>query len=340
MKYIQTSIKVLLVALATAMWLPIANAAPAYTMKISHAAGPGDPRDIGANKVADVLNSATDCNFKVRVYPASQLGPSNMMIQQMQIGAVEAVILPFSFLQGFAPLMGVMDIPYLFPTDARKMWKVEHSDAMRNLMSKTTDDGFVTLGAWFMGFKNWTGPIQMNTPEALKGMRVRVMPSKILVKQNQLWGMENVSMPFGQTYSALANGTIDGEDNPITTIHSMKFYEVQDYMTMTKHGVLDQAFMVSKKWWDTLPANCQADVRQAVKAGGKVAFNATLKQIKVDLKDFKGYMKVVPMTDEQRAALAKIVEQVRDYYVKLTGAEGKKILNAFEAEVAKLKDNK
>lgn len=330
-----SGLKVLVLTMGIA-GMSVASAA-GFTMKIAHSANPGESRDLGAHRVADMLNGKNSCDLKVQVYPSSQLGGSNDMIQLLQLGSVEATLLPASFLVGFQPLLGIMDLPYYLPDDPQKLLKVHKSQAMKDLLATTTNKGIVSLNIWHTGYKEWTGPHPMITPADYKGLTARVMPSQVLVEQNRLLGLQNVSMNFGETYSALQNGAIQAQDNPITLIHSMKFYEVQKYMTMTNHGTLDQVFMISKKWWDQLPAGCQTEIRQAADTGSRVSFEETEKGNAAALKAFEtNGMKVVTMTADQKAVLAKTTRPARDFYVKLTGPQGQAFLDAFDAEIAKV----
>lgn len=328
-----TSLKVLVLAMSVA-GMSAASAA-GFTMKIAHSANPGESRDLGAHKMADMLNGNNSCDLKVQVYPSSQLGGSNDMIQLLQLGSVEATLLPASFLVGFQPLLGILDLPYYLPDDPQKLLQVHNSQAMKDLLATTTDKGIVSLNIWHTGYKEWTGPHPMVTPDDYKGLTARVMPSQVLVEQNRLLGLQNVSMNFGETYSALQNKAIEAQDNPITLIHSMKFYEVQDYMTMTDHGTLDQVFMISKVWWDKVPQACQNEIREAAEAASKVSFEETAKGIEAALKAFEEEgMEIATMTPEQKEVLAEITRPTRDFYVKMTGEEGQAFLDAFDSEMA------
>lgn len=335
MKVKMTGLRTLFVALGVA-WLTPAGAAD-FTMKLAHSAAPGEPRDIGAHKVADLLNGKNSCNLKVQVYPSSQLGGSNDMIQLLQLGSVEATLLPASFLVGFQPLLGLMDLPYYLPDDPQKLVQVHRSQAMKDLLETTSSKGIVSLGIWHTGYKSWTGPRPMVKPEDYKGLVARVMPSQVLAEQNRLLGMQNVSMNFGETYSALQNGTIQAQDNPITLIYAMKFHEVQKYMNLTDHGTLDQVFMISKKWWDRLPADCQNEVKVAVEEGSKVSFEKTYEDIDASMKAIeKSNVKIVKLTAEQKKVLADLLKPTREFYVKLTNGEGQKYLDKFDEAIAQV----
>lgn len=337
MKLKMNSLRSLLLAAVSVTWLSTASAA-GFTMKLAHSAAPGESRDVGAHKFADIINAKNSCDLKVQVYPSSQLGGSNDMIQLLQLGSVEATLLPASFIVGFQPLLGLLDLPYYLPDDPQKLLQVHQSDAMKKLLATTTGKGIMSLGIWHTGYKEWTGPKPMVKPEDYKGLKARVMPSQVLVEQNRLLGLQNVSMNFGETYSALQNGTIQAQDNPITLIYAMKFYEVQKYLTMTDHGTLDQVFMISKKWWDQLPASCQKEIQEAGLQGSKVSFDKTYEDIAVSLKAFdKAGLKVVKMTPAQKQVLAKVVAPTRKFYVDLTKGEGQKYLDEFDKVLAKVK---
>lgn len=332
---LKNGLKMLLLAASLAC-MGTASAAQ-YTLKIAHSAAPGESRDVGAHKVADILNASKTCDIKVQVYPSSQLGGSNDMIQLLQLGSVESTLLPASFLVGFQPLLGILDLPYYLPGDPQKLLQVHQSDAMGQLLDTTTDKGVVSLNVWHTGYKEWTGPHPMVKPEDYKGVVARVMPSQILVEQNRLLGIQNVSMNFGETYSALQNGAIQAQDNPITLIDAMKFYEVQKYLTMTDHGTLDQIFMFSKAWWDKLPENCQDEIRAAADEGAKASFEQTYIDIDKALKTIEASgTTVVQMTDEEKAVLADVTRPTRDFYVKMTGDEGKKLMDAFDKVMAEI----
>lgn len=316
---------------------PAAHAAE-FTMKISHSAAPGDPRDQGAQKVAELLNNSKTCDIKVQVFPSDQLGGSETIWEQVQLGGVEVMIAPAANLVPYEPLMGILDLPYFWPASPEQLLEVYQSEAMDDLLKLPEAHGFIVPGVWHTGYKNWTSNKALHTPEDFKGLIVRVMPSKILHKQNELLGMQNVSMNFGDTYSALQSGTIGGQDNPIPLIYNMKFHEVQKYITMTNHGILDQVFAISKIFWDKLPEACHTEIRDAISEGGKVTYAANEKLITEDLEKIKASgTTIVELGPEEIAAIKNVLEPaVRDYYVELVGPKGQELVDGFEAEFKKM----
>ncbi len=324
-------------AFVSAAILAVLGSGAAYsqTMKIAHVAPQGDPRDTAARHVAAALKEAGDCKLDVRVFPAGQLGSTTDLIEGMQLGSVEAVILPGSFLVGFQPIMGLMDFPYFWPSDLDALLKLHESDAVRAMLDTTEQQGVLSLAIWHTGYKQWTGNQPLAAPDDYKGKKARVMPSPILITQQKALGLIPVDMPFGETYNALQSGAIQAQENPISTSYVMRFYEVQNHLTQTNHGTLDQVFMVSKPWFEGLSDACQSAIRKAVDEGRKVVVDETLKLDKKGLQDMqKAGVTLVELSPEQVTTLREAtLPPVRKEFEKITGEAGAKILKAVEAEL-------
>lgn len=318
----------------SAIALAVPATVPAYAadMKITHALPAGAPRDQGANVIADMVNKDDRCDLDAKVFPGAQLGSTEVVVETMQLGGIEMTIQPASFLVGFEPLIGIMDFPFFWPDTREGLKEIHQSDAMRALLDTTDAQNIHTLMVWHTGYKTWTGNKPLLTMDDYKGQKARAMPSAILIEQDKQLGMTPVGMPFSETYTALQTKAIDAQENPIVTSFFMKFHEVQDYMTLSNHGTLDQLVMVSKMWWDGLTAECQTAIKEATVAGGVVTEDQTYAIIeKANAAFAKSDMKVVEMTPEQTAALRDaILPGVEAFYVEKNGEEGQKILDGFK----------
>lgn len=308
-----------------------------YVMKIAHAAMPGSARHQGAEKIKEVVESETEGQVKVEIYPASQLGSGREQIEGMQAGTIEMVILPSAFLGGFEPLVTALDLPFFYPDEVDKLLELEKSDAMKMLLSKTEDEGIKCLALWHTGYRQFTSkPRPLTSPEAFKGLKFRSMPSPIQVKMYEVYGGTPITMPFSETYSALQTGAIDGQDNPITTNYDMKFYEVQKYMTLTRHGLLDQVIMVGKDWFEDLPENIQNAIIKGVQEGQEVCLSRIKENEAKYLKAMKDSgLEVIELTDEQRTAFVEASAQVKQFYIEKYGDEAEEIIKALEEEIGK-----
>ena len=315
---------------------PTAEAAQ-LPMKIANVLPRKAPRSQGAILVAKMVNGDKRCNIKAKDYPSGQLGGTTDLIEGLQDGSVEVVILPGSFIVGFQPLMGIMDFPFFWPPDKDDLLKVHKSAAMKKLLATTTEKGFTSIAVWHTGYKTWTGNRPLNKYANFKGLTARVMPSAVLKEQDALLGLKAVGMPFRETYNALKNGSIDAQENPITTSFFMKFHEVQKFMAITNHGTLDQVIMVSNIFWKKLSGDCKQAVREAVEAGGKLTVKLTYSII--DSKAMGAFkkvgMKVVKVSKADYAEMKrKVLPGVEKFFVQKNGARGKAILEAFKKELS------
>lgn len=315
--------------------LSMTGQALAADMKITHVVPDGAPRDRGADLMAEMINADDRCDLDAKVFPGGQLGGTEILIENLQLGALEVAILPASFLVGFQPLVGIMDFPFFWPTDREALEQIHRSEAMRALLDTTEDKGIHTLGVWHTGFKTWTANKPLVDKADYAGVKARVMPSSVLVRQDEILGMTPIGMPFSETYTALQTKAIDAQENPITTSFFMKFHEVQDYMTLTNHGTLDQLVMTSKSWFEALSPECQTAVNEANAAGAKLTADLTYSIIEKAKEAFTASgMQIVEISDENFNALRDdVLPGIEAFYVEENGDEAAAILAGFKKEL-------
>jgi tripartite ATP-independent transporter DctP family solute receptor len=132
------------------------------------------------------------------------------------------------------------------------------------MLKKLEAKGIIGLVYWENGFRNMTNSKRpIARAEDLQGIKLRVMQNQIALGVFNTLGANAVPMPFSELFTALETRTVDGQENPITTIQSSKFYEVQPYLTITRHVYTPWVVLASKKWWDTLSPEEQKLIRQA-----------------------------------------------------------------------------
>lgn len=308
-------------------------------MKIGHVVPGQAPRGQGANEVARLVTEDARCDISARVFPSGQIGGDTDLIEGLQIGSIEMVILPGAFLVGFQPLIGILDFPFFFPRAWPDLEQVHLSDAMRMLLDTTDEKGIVSLAIWHTGYKIWTSNRRpLHRLENYPGLKVRVMPSAILKENMRLLGLTAVGMPFSETYSALQTGAIDAQDNPITTNFFMKFHEVQNFATFTNHATLDQVIMVAKPWWDARTEACQDAIHEAVEVGRRLTAeltNSIIASAALPAFEARGIEIVTPTDEEWDEMRAAVLPGIEALYVEENGARGQAILDAFKAEIAR-----
>lgn len=303
------------------------------TMKISHVSSPGSARDLGCQKLKEVVEEMTGGRVEAQIYPSSQLGGQRDQVEGAQFGTIECVVVPTAYLGGTSPMMTLLDTPYLLPEDPEQLYQLYQSDAVKTLRDTTTEKGILTMAIWQTGYKEWSANKPLTNPSDMKGLKVRVMNSPILFKQAEVLGATGITMDFGETYGALQNKALDGQENPIDTIYDMKFHEVQTDITMTNHSGLDQVVLINKAWYDSLDADIQAAITEGVKQGGRVCLEETLALAEKDTKliEETGKTTIHNLNDEQKAAWRKAMIPVQEFARSSQGPEGEKIYDAIVA---------
>lgn len=328
--------------LSTALCLSLAApfalstaASAQQVLKIAHVLPAGDPRDLGARKLEELVEANPACDMDVQVYPSGQLGAFKDINEGVQFGSIEMSVMPASYIVGTEPLFGVFDFPFFWPDDVDALLALHQSPAMDLLGETMAKHNMVLLDVWHTGYKQWTGNQPLNTLDGYSGLVSRVMPSPVLAEQQKAFGLTPVTMPFSETYSALQSGAIDAQENPNPTSWNMKFHEVQSHLTMTNHGNLDQVILVNKPWWEALSDECKTAIEEAMPEANNVTLTETAKQEVQAMEDFKDRgLTIVELTDDERAALREAtLPKVRAFYIEKNGDQGKEIVEAFEAEM-------
>ena len=156
------------------------------------------------------------------------------------------IISPIGFLGTVQPLMGVLDIPFMYPDTNDGMVKFLDSEAARSTMKLMESKDLVTLDFWFSGLKNFSSNVALREPKDFKGVKFRVMPVPIIVEQFKALGATGSNIDFSEVYTALQTGALDGQENSYDVIYEQKFHEVQKYITESKHASLIVGVTVTK----------------------------------------------------------------------------------------------
>ncbi|MEQ8967570.1 MAG: TRAP transporter substrate-binding protein [Azospirillaceae bacterium] len=328
------------VALATGLAAvgPDGAGAQEQVLKIAHVLPAGDPRDLGARKIEELVEADDRCAMDVQVYPSGQLGMFKDINEGVQFGSIEMSVMPASYIVGTEPLFGVFDFPFFWPMEVDELLQLHKGEAMAMLGSEMEKHSMVMLDVWHTGYKQWTGNRPLDTLAAYEGQVSRVMPSPILAEQQKALGLTPVTMPFPETYSALQSGAIDAQENPNPTSWNMKFHEVQSHLTLTYHGNLDQVILVNKPWWDGLSEDCRAAVMDAMPEANNVTLTETMAQEEQAMADFEEEgLTIVEVDPAEREQMREsVLPPVMDFYFAENGDRGREIVEAFQAEIAEL----
>ena len=210
------------------------------------------PHGLGAQKFADLVAQHSGNKIKVKIYPNATLGGEVAIISSIQGGTVEMSAMATSQLVGVIKDFAALDLPFLFNNE-REVDRVVDGPVGKAFLDKLPEKGLVGLSWFEHGFRNLTNskrPVQKL--EDIQGLKIRVEQNAVAIDAWTALGANAVPMPFPELYTALEQKAVDGQENPYSTVDSAKFYEVQKYLSVTKHKYSPLVLIFSKKFWDQL----------------------------------------------------------------------------------------
>ncbi len=210
--------------------------------------------NLGAQRFADLVKERTGGRVSITIYPDGQLGKGEReLLEAIQQGTIDIYVGSTGPLGGFNPAMQILDIPFLF-RDYAHVDMVLDGPIGQELLSGLESSGMKGLAFWENGFRNLTnsrGPV--TTPADAQGLKIRTMENAIHLAAWKAAGLNPTPMAWGEVYGALQQKVIDGQENPVVVILTSKIYEVQKYMTLTRHVYSPAVIIVSQQLWSHLP---------------------------------------------------------------------------------------
>lgn len=221
------------------------------------------PHGLGAQKFADLVAQRSDNKMKVKVFPNATLGGEVAIISAMQGGTVEMSAMATSQLVGVIKDFAALDLPFLFSNE-KEVDRVVEGPIGKIFLDKMPEKGLVGLSYFEHGFRNLTNSRRPVTKfEDIQGLKIRVEQNSVAIDTWNTLGANAVPMPFPELYGALEQKAVDGQENPYSTVDSSKFYEVQKYLSVTKHKYTPLVVTLSKKFWDQLSADEKKIIQDA-----------------------------------------------------------------------------
>jgi len=240
------------------------DATKVITAKIASEEIEGDFMTVWANNFADAMRESTNGGLDITVYPYGTLGDNRDINELAQLGVVEGVYSDFAWISSFVPEAQVLGLHYLWPKEKMPQvleHVVKNGKFLPLLEEKFREKGLVPLGIVYEGWQWITGQDSVNTMADLKGIKTRVMGSKLLVEDYRAYGMSPTPMGYGEIYSALQNGLLDAQVNPMFADYSMKFFEVTEYFTQIWAEPFLGIPTLNKTFYDSLSPEVQQDMK-------------------------------------------------------------------------------
>jgi len=233
------------------------------TIRWGHLNNADHPVSFGVKKFAEILAAKSGGKLNIREFPASQLGNELQQQSALRGGTQEMLSASTTSLATVVPEFGLLDFPFIVGT-------TEQAEALaqgafgKAMIETLPQRGLIGLGYWGLGFRNVTNSkLPVARLEDFNGLKLRVIPNPVYLQSFSAFKANPIPMAFGELYSALETGTVDGQENPYTVILSNKFYEVQKYVSATNHTFTQNIILVSKIFWDKLSPTEQRMMREA-----------------------------------------------------------------------------
>ena len=210
------------------------------------------PKGIAASLLEQRVNEEMNGKACMEVFPNSTLYDDNKVLEAMLNGDVQLAAPSLSKFEKFTKKFRLFDLPFVFE-DVAAVDRFQNSQDGQKLKTSMQRRGLLGLAFWHNGMKQLSANKPLIKPEDAKGLKFRVQPSEVLVAQFEALGASPQKMAFSEVYGALQNGVVDGQENTWSNIYGKKFFEVQDGVTESNHGILDYLVVTSDEWWQGLP---------------------------------------------------------------------------------------
>ena len=280
------------------------------------------PLGIALTKVQQCVAQKSGGKMKIQTFFDGSLGSDIPTIQQLRTGTLDMVVTATSFLSTMVPSAAVFDLPFLFASEKEADAALD-GKAGELLAQRLTGVGLVTLAYWENGFRNMTNSKRpINRMEDLVGLKMRALQNPIVVETFKAMGGFAVPMPFTEVYSALETKTVDGQENPVPIIESAKFYEVQRYLSMTRHIYNPGVVLYSKQLFDKLAPVEQTALRECAQGARAEQRQLNRKQAEEGIARLKAKGMIVnDISPAELARMREVAKPVHEKAIPTIGAD-------------------
>ena len=305
------------------------------TIKFAANAPDGHPAIAGMKKFSELVAAKSGGKIKVNLFLNGVLGSDQATVSSVKGGTIEMAVMNTGILASEAKELAIFDFPFLFANE-------KESDAIcdgpigKKLHAKLEEKGIMGLAYWELGYRQMTnGKRALNKVEDVAGLKLRVIPNPINVAWVKALGANPTPLPFPEVYSALEQGAIDGQENPVSVIAASKFWEVQKHIALTNHQYNPQTVMFSKKVWDTLSATEKKIIDDSAHEATGVQRQQSRAALAANLELLK--KNGMTVTQFSPAEVAKLREKMKPVIAQFSANVGDATVNEVTAALAQLR---
>lgn len=333
-------VKTLLVGAGVAVGLAVSGPAMAsgecqdgeIVIKFSHVTNTDKhPKGIAATLLEQRVNAEMDGVACMEVFPNSQLYDDNKVLEALLLGDVHLAAPSLSKFEKYTKQFRIFDLPFVFE-DINAVDRFQNSETGQALKDSMRRKGLQGLAFWHNGMKQLSANVPLITPSDAEGLKFRIQASDVLQAQFEAVGGNPQKMSFKEVYGGLQTGVIDGQENTWSNIYGKKFFEVQDGITESNHGIIDYLVVTSVEFWEGLPDDVRDQLSTILmevtetRNAESTAVNERNKQLIID-----AGTEVRQLTGEQRAMW---VEAMKPVWSQFEGDIGAEIIEAATASNA------
>ena len=298
-----------------------------HTLRMGIGLSENSPQYISSQYFGEILEKRTDGRITVDVFPNSQLGDDVQMLEMLQTGTLDMTYPSSSAATSYVEELAVFDLPFLLPSREAAI-DVLQSDVALELLEGFEDSGLKPLAFSENGYRQLSNSARpVETPEDVagldvRGLSVRTMENPVHLDIWETLGANPTPMAFGELFSAMEQGVVDGQENPWSTILTSNFHEVQDYGTETRHVYTPFIMMLSERTWDSMAPEYQELVMEAARQSAEyeIQLSAEYDEWSREQLEERG-MEITRLNDEQLAAFQEAVQPVYEKWAPRIGED-------------------
>lgn len=293
-----------------------------YTIGVTYTTPETGATHIGMEEFKKLVEEKTGGDVLVELYPSGQLYASEReAIEAAQAGNIEMTVTASAPVAGFDKRFLALDLPFIFP-DHETAYEALDGDLGTELLDGLPEIGLVGLAYGETGMRQFSNSKQpIETPDDIKGLKIRTMENEVHIDTFNEYGSNASPFAFGELYSALQQNVYDGMENPINLIDQMKFYEVQEYLTISNHAYTATVGFMNGDFFDSLPEEYQEMVKEAALESMDLQRETARQQDDDGMPNIEESMEVIELTPEQKQVFIDKAEPIFKKYEESIGTE-------------------
>lgn len=291
-------------------------------IKLSHVTNTDKhPKGVAATLLETRVNEEMNGKACMEVFPNSTLYNDNQVLEALLQGDVQMAAPSLSKFEQFTKQFRIFDLPFMF-NDIDAVDAFQNSETGQAMKESMVRRGLLGLAFWHNGMKQMSANVPLNVPSDANGLKFRVQNSDVLKAQMAAMGGSPQPMAFSEVYGALQTGVVDGQENTWSNIYGKKFFEVQDGITETNHGIIDYLLVTNVDWWEGLPDDVRTQLATIVDEVTEARNSESTKvneEAKAEIIKAGGVVR--ELTAEQRDAWVSVMKPVWDQFIDDVGQE-------------------